>query len=107
MTKKSHVRVVISDNLEREMAKKYPQHILFYLLQEGNCEWEWESEWYGMVSSQMGQNGLARQKKAGRTHLENVGKCAAISQRHDKDSNCNLDKGCEAREHLEKNLSKN
>jgi len=35
MTKKSHVRVVISDNLEREMAKKYPQHILFYLLQEG------------------------------------------------------------------------
>lgn len=65
--------------------------------------------WYGMVWcamgwSQLGQNGLARQKKAARTHLENVGKCAPISQRHDKDSNCSLDKGSDAREHLEKNL---
>lgn len=98
--KESHVRVVISDNLEKEIQQKYPQHILYfffrYLQLGGNAKWE--SEWYGMAWSEMGQNGLAqdRRKLPGRTHLENVGKCAAISQRHDKDSNCNLDKGWEA-----------
>lgn len=68
--KESHVRVVISDNLEKEIQQKYPQHILsfffFVICRWGKCEWD--SEWYGMVRDGPEWAAGTRPKKAARAN---------------------------------------
>lgn len=56
--KESHVRVVISDNLEKEIQQKYPQHILsFFLLrylQMGEMRMGFGMVWDGPRWARMG-----------------------------------------------------